>query len=189
MRTDRITTPLAWCGMEDSSRLLCHLLFAKSDSLPRHARDKHKEERETVILLTQRTAVSNVRVAQAAAVTHILSSLGLVNPPQGISGSNGGSGSHSRFLEALEDNAITPPKMLGVLSDAYSTRKAQSEAAAKAAKARGELLPLPPTIPMALRVAVPLPFGDGKGAVAATAKGLWRPRSHCGDIVAPGRDY
>ena len=92
-------------------------------------------------------------VAQAAAVTRILSSLGLVNPPQGISSSNGGSGgSHSRFLEALEDN-ITPPKMLGVLSDAYAARKAQSEAAANAAKAKE-------------RARGKAAFGSGAGSVA-----------------------
>ena len=31
---------------------------------------------------------------------------------------------------------------------------------------------------------LPWPFGDGVGAVVAKAKGMWRPRAHCGDVGA-----
>ena len=85
---------------------------------------------------------------QAAAVTHILSSLRLVQPSE-----HNTQDTHTRFLTALEDDS-SPPKLLGVLSEGYARNQAKLDEAAEEAKAKGEVLPLRPTVPMALRAAV-----------------------------------
>lgn len=85
---------------------------------------------------------------QSAAVNHILNSLRLVQSPQ-----QNTEDTHGRFLAALEESSA-PPKLLGVLSDAYAKKQAIFKEAVAAAKAKGEALPLVPTIPMALRAAV-----------------------------------
>ena len=85
---------------------------------------------------------------QAAAVTHILNSLHLIKSPQHTS-----QGTYGRFLSALEDSTDAP-KLLGVLSDAYERKQAKFEEAAAEAKTKGDVPPLTPTIPMALRAAV-----------------------------------
>ena len=107
----------------------------------------------------------------AAAVMQVLQCLGLVPAPRTTH-------AHSRVLDALEADAV-PPRLVGALSE---TRKTRADASA------GPDVALPKEIPMALRAAVPLPCGDGVGAIASTTKGLWRPKAHCGELVRPGQE-
>ncbi len=81
-------------------------------------------------------------------MTHILISLRLVQSPQHAT-----HGANGRFLTALEDSP-DPPKLLGVLSDAYKKKQSKFNEAAAEAKVKGDVPPLPPTVPMALRAAV-----------------------------------
>ena len=81
-------------------------------------------------------------------MTHILSSLHLVQPSE-----HNTQDTHTRFLTALEDD-FSPPKLLGVLSEGYAKKQAKLDKAAEEAKAKGEVLPLTPAVPMALRAAV-----------------------------------
>lgn len=105
----------------------------------------------------------------AAAVMHVLQNIGLVPAPRTTH-------AHSRVLDALEADAA-PPRLIGALA------QQRAETAIS-----GPDVALSKEIPMALRAAVPLPCGDGVGAIASTTKGLWRPKAHCGELVRPGQE-
>lgn len=81
-------------------------------------------------------------------MTHILNSLRLIDLPQHTA-----QGTYGRFLSAL-DESTDAPKLLGVLSDAYERKQVKFKEAAAEAKTKGDVPPLKPTVPMALRAAV-----------------------------------
>ena len=94
----------------------------------------------------------------SAGLRHLLVHLSLLPPHEQP---------HAQLLQELELERA-PPRKLGAAVEG-------AEAVTRPAGA---------PVPAALLAAMPMPFGDGVGAVVATAKGMWRPRAHCGDVGA-----
>ena len=99
----------------------------------------------------------------SAGLRHLLVHLSLLPPPLAPHPEQ----PHAQLLQELELERA-PPRKLG------------------AAVEGAEAVTRPPgaPVPAALLAAMPWPFGDGVGAVVAKAKGMWRPRAHCGDVGA-----